>query len=448
MRKNRKGEFSMKKVWMSLLAILLVAVTAVTFVACSKDGGEEGGASGVNPKDPKKDVGVYEGGDGYPEINQLLTWEAVNAFPIVHDGMTIEEGRKLCVDFFRFCKKDALWMPNDTYEYKIKEANEKVESVEGSVPYAGLPYISLASGNIYRLMDYMDPETGVVDMEVIGLKPKLFGNQCSFGSYVGMGRVINSADYSWTKGMTPINGFIKVGDYDLMDVNTFTSGGYNTTQTMVDNGPDKMFEAYAGLKAGDVIVYFTTAGHVVVISGDAVVERDAKGNINPKTSYVTVIDQTPGHSQATNAAGDTFNYERNVDAKWDFQKLFDGKYVPYTFAEWQGTDPIESSKTTFSHTGETISLSQLYSSTVESNYGVMDIYASFYNKNGVEVYKMAVRAESTSLKSLKFKSVGGNLDTWGDVESLDPSKYEYTVKIYAQISTGERPTLWEGKLVK
>jgi hypothetical protein len=35
---------------------------------------------------------------------------------------------------------------------------------------------------------------------------------------------------------------------------------------------------------------------------------------------------------------------------------------------------------------------------------------------------------------------------WGDLEKLDPANYDYTVKIYAQLGTGERPTLWEGKL--
>ena len=225
----------------------------------------------------------------------------------------------------------------------------------------------------------------------------------------------------------------------------FVSGGYNTVAVLDENGPEVMYEAYAELKAGDSIVYFTTAGHVVMISQDAVVERTADGKIDPVKSYVLVIDQTPSHGDMTNAAGDSFAYEKNVDAKWTFQKLFAGEYVPYTFAEFTGEDPIETSVTKLSHTGETISLPQLYGSSVTSNYGVMDIYASFYNAKGVEVYKIAVRAEETSVKELKFKSTGYNVDIWGTEENLYADQ-EYTVKVYAQISTGERPTLWEGKL--
>ena len=437
----------MKKVWMSMLAILLVAVTAVTFVACSKEE-DKGGASKVNPKDPKKDVSVYNSGSGYETINDPLTWEAIDAFPIAKDGMTIEEGRKLVVDFFRFAKT-ALWMPSDTYTYMIKSSSTKEETLEGFVPYGGLPYISVSSGNIYRLMDYMDPETHVVDMATAGLKKTLFGNQCSFGSYVGAGRVINSARYSWTKNMTLPNGFLKVGDYKMDEtVETYNDGVYNTVTILEENGMDAMFESYAGLKHGDVIVYFTTAGHVVMISGDAVVVRGADGKIDPKQSYVTVIDQTPTHGQSKNEAGDNFNYEKNVDAKWDFMKLWNGKYVPFTFKEWTGEDPIETSWTKYSHEGETITLEQIFTSTVTSNYGIYDIYAKIYNANGVEVAKLAVRAGETSLKELKFIPTGYNLDTWGDLDSIDPSKYEYTVKITANISTGERPVLWEGKLAK
>ena len=118
-----------------------------------------------------------------------------------------------------------------------------------------------------------------------------------------------------------------------------------------------------------------------MISGDAHVEYidEAKTQIDPKNSYVIVIDQTPSHGQETNAAGDTFNFEKNVDAKWTFESLLKGRYVPYTFAEWLSTDPIESSKSEYSHTGETISIDDLFGSEITANYGIFDIYAYIYN---------------------------------------------------------------------
>ena len=35
---------------------------------------------------------------------------------------------------------------------------------------------------------------------------------------------------------------------------------------------------------------------------------------------------------------------------------------------------------------------------------------------------------------------------WGDPDDLTAGG-DYTVKVYCQLGTGERPTLWEGKLI-
>ena len=452
----------MKKTLLALLAVLMVAIMAVALVAC----GETNGPA-VNPDDPTRDVGLYKTKGSYETINDPLSWEAINKFPVVHDGMTIQEGRDLVVDFFRYCKT-AVWIPSEDYEYTIKSDGE-AQHITGGVKYGGLPYTSVSSGNIYRLLDYIDPATGVGDIKTMGAKKTLFGNQCSFGSYVGIGRVINSADYSWTKNMTLSAGFLKVGDYIYDETTTEYKGsengegGYNTITILKENGvvfssdykkadPDsleKMNKCYAQLKKGDVIVYFTTAGHVVMISEDAHIEYKADGvTIDPEKSYVKVIDQTPSHGTTTNAAGDEFAYEKNVDAIWSFQKLANGKYVPFTFGEWTGADKIESSKTEINYKEDSITLEKLSDVKITSNYGITDAYVSVYNANGVEVYKLAVRSTTTSVKEVKLALMGGNVDIWGNADNLKPAEYQYTVKIYAQLSTGERPTLWEGKLAQ
>ena len=434
----------MKKILYTLLTLILAAVMALCLIAC---GGEET----PEARGPKEDVSVYHSGDGYETINDMITWDKINAFPVVHDGMTVEEGRKLVVDFFRYCKT-SVWVLDDTYEYKIREEHTDTITLQGGSKYGGLPYIVGGTGSVYRLMDYMDPETGVVDIQRFGANPRYFGNQCSYGSYVGVCRVINSCKYGLTMYMNPMNGFVPVGDYKIRDdVEKFTEDGYNTPVILRENGEEVMYESYAGLKKGDVIVYYTTAGHVVVIAEDATVVRDGSGKVDPTQSYVQVLDQTATHVSMTNQAGDTFQLEANVDAKWTFQKLFLANYVPYTFKEWTGEDPIESSKTEYSHSGETITLSELYKSKVTANYGVMDLYASVYHSNGKEVYKVAARSNKTSNMELAFSkptvaSVGNGVDAWGSEEELDPSQ-EYTVKVYAQLTTGERPVVWEGKLV-
>ncbi|MBQ8797275.1 MAG: hypothetical protein IJZ56_03675 [Oscillospiraceae bacterium] len=430
----------MKKVLISVLTILLCAVIALSLVAC--------GEKEAEIKGPAEDVSIYHSGDGYETVNDPLTWDKINAFDVVHDGMTIEEGKDLVVDFFRFAKT-TVWIPNETYEYKIKETSSSFQTMEGSAKYGGLPYVSWGCGSVYRLMDYMDQETHVANVTQAGKQSTLFGNQCSFGSYVGVGRVINSAQYALTKNMTVKAGFVKVGDYIYDDdVDTYREGIYNTVTILDENSEEKMYECYAGLKKGDVIVYYTTAGHVVLMSEDAHVVRDASGKVDPIQSYVTVIDQTSTHSTMTNAAGDTFAYEANVDAKWTFQKMFKGEYIPFTFKEWLGEDPIESSWAKYSYTGDSIALSDIYKAKVTSNYAISDIYVSVYNAKGIEVYKMATRAESPSTMELGFSRPGTTTsEIWGTEENIYADQ-EYTVKVYAQLYTGERPTLWEGKLVQ
>lgn len=433
----------MKKAFVFILTVMLCVVIALGLIAC---GETEEKVETPAIKGPAEDVSIYHSGEGYETVNDPLTWDAINAFPVVHDGMTIEEGKSLVVDFFRYSKR-AVWIPNESYEYKIKETSKDTQVLDGRIKFGGLPYMSYGSGSVYRLMDYMDQETHVANVTKAGKNQVLFGSQCSYGSYVGVGRVINSARYALTKNMTVKYGFVKVGDYIYDDnVDTYKNGVYNTVNILEENGEERMYECYAGLKKGDVAVYFTNAGHVILISEDAYVIRDGSGKVDPEQSYVTIIDQTASLTTMTNEADDTFTYEKSVDAKMTFQKLFSGHYIPFTFKEWLGEDPIESSKTEYSHTGDSISLEGIFGTKVTSNYGISDIYVSIYNAKDIEVYKMATRADTPSTLELAFERPGhDNADTWGTQANIFEDQ-EYTVKVYAQLYTGERPTLWEGKL--
>ena len=444
----------MKKTLFALLAVLLVAIMAVALVACG-----EVNKPTVNPDDPTTDVSAFKAKGEWTTINDPLTWEGINAFKSTDEiaklyetdkNAAIAEARQLCVDFFRY-SKTALWIANEDFSYwhmkKDHEANTPTTlNQQAGMVCGGVPYIYVGSGSIYRLMDYMDPTTNVVDMSFFQDHPHLYGNQCSIGSYWGWARIINSCDYAWTQDIVESKGFPRVGDYEYELLTSGWSDGYRTTQVLEANGAEKMYECYAQLKAGDGIVYYTTAGHVVMISKDAHVERDEEGKIIPGESYVFVIDQTPTEMDGVNQAGDKYIYEKNVDSKWDFVTLFKGNYVPFTYKEWTGEDPIEKVEAKVNHTGDTITYDQIYKLKMTSNYGISDFYVEIRNANGVEVWKSACRATQAGVKELKYTNGGSNIAVWGDFEKLDPANYEYTVKIYAQLGTGDRPVLWEGKL--
>ena len=432
----------MKKTLITLMAVLLIAVLTLTFAAC---GGEEA----PQAEKPVTYVSKYESKGNFETLQNKASWEGINSIPIKTTDMNIDEARQLCVDFFRYAKT-ASWIPSEKYDIWgdaviHTDGKEPLRTMEAGVVYGGLPYISWATGSVYRMMDYIDEETGVVDMAHAGAKPILFGNQCANGAYVGWARVINSCDYGITADVISKNKYIKLGDYTYDETISAWTESYNTTKVIEENDANVMFESYALLKAGDGIVQWTTAGHIVMISQDAHVERTADGRIDPAKSYVYIIDQAKKWVPYQHEGGDTVQVPENVDAKWSFTKLLNSVYLPFTYLEWTGEDPIEATEVTYSHSGDTITLDQLFGSKITTNYYLFDIYAQIFSSNGSEVCKIAVRSEAANTRELTFKKGAFAMDVWGSYEDLDPNE-TYTVKVYAQIGTGERPTLWEGKL--
>ena len=93
-------------------------------------------------------------------------------------------------------------------------------------------------------------------------------------------------------------------------------------------------------------------------------------------------------------------------------------------------------------TGSSVTLDQIFSSTVNSNYAISDVYVLISDSTGV-VQKTMVKAEAVHTMKLNVKNSGNNVDVWGNP---DLSRGSYTVKIEAQLGTGERITVYSGKL--
>jgi len=418
------------------VSFFLCFAVLLTLTACSAPPAETPGPAQTHPTEP---ADAYD----YPDIKEKLTWDAINAFPIKTSDMTVEEMRQVCLDFFRFTKT-ALWTPNADLRFIRNNQGKADEILKGTV-YGGLPYVSSGCGSVYRMMDYLDEETGVLDITRAAKMATLFGNQCGYGAYWAWGRIMNSAKYDSTIDVVVANNFLRVGPYTYDDKISAWSDSLQTTSVCQDNGEQVMYQSYAAMQPADGLVYYTSGGHILMCSAVPHVEYvNGTDQIDGEKSYLLIVDQHQEWAEGTNEAGDKFLYKNYIDQKLTFQKLFKGGYLPFTFKELTGEAPIEETECTFSFTGDTITVSELFSGVVTSNYGISDIYAIVKNAAGEEVYRHAVRVRRAGTMELELLRMADNMDKWG---TLNVSSGEFTVEVIAQLATGERPTVYTGKLV-
>lgn len=410
-------------------------------------------------------------------IHENLSWEQIGSFPLKKSNMTEQEMRDAIVDFMYFTKT-YLWTPSESVYYDRNTKGTDDKMLQGTV-YGGLPYVGVASGNVYRMMDYIDPVTGRLDMRkalpAMNTKDRLamsdlkyFGSQCSISVYWGWGRLINSAAYQWTYHAVPNRGFILLGDMVIEDVPQW-SAAYNTTLACHENGEQVMYGNYAAAKKADGLVYYIQsdsgdgAGHLMMIYEDAHVVYNPDGTINGDESYLVIIDQGQSWKKRTNGSGDSFTHKGNIALKKTFKDMYDYGYVAFTYPELVGLDPIEESTVSLvsgeqtliegviseqdrsyntTITTDNLTWAQLVEGAVTSNYGIADYYVILYDEAGKEIYKHAVRAGYGGNKNLTFEEEGAMVTTWG----AKPAEGTYTAKIEVQLATGERPTIFSGQL--
>lgn len=431
----------MKRLVILLSAVVLLLGAVCVFSGCEKE----------QLPEKKPPVSQYKSSGDYIDLGaEKLSWEGLNALPMKRSDMTPEEAREAVISFWRYVKT-ALWMVDEQYDiYEPKDDGTKVykRSLEPGLVYAGLPYKGSSTGSIYRLFDFMDPETGVVDVSEAGREVLDFGGMCSSGCYWAWARVMNSAQYRWCADSVYSRGYLRVGPYTYPDFWTkyIAEGIQGTDDVCKENGEQVMFQSYAAMQVGDGgITLYEKNGHTNMCSVAPTVVYNEDGTINGDESWLCIIEQGAIWVDEVSAGGIPYRYERSVERKFTFQQFYDGAYNPYTFGELIGTDPIEETEVSFSHTGETITEKQLFNAKVTSNYNISDVYVYIYDAAGNEIYKHDVRARVPSTRELKVHKLKNQSYTWGSWENVSAGN---TVKIEVQLGTGERPTVWEGKLAE
>ncbi len=423
-----------------ILAFLLCALMAATLVACKTEPAGET----TEGKDYSAFAGIVE---------DPKTWvEEFLSLPVASADMTTDELRQLAVDAFR-ANLTFSWTPNKDISYTYKLNGKVAEvSLPTGIAYSGMMYgtgltqVKGTVGTIWKVLPYYDRETGVVDVEAMG--DKFYGcltSACSAGALEGWNRVSNSHNI---QGMPSYNqydsGIIPVGPYKY-EPNVYNSQFNSKTasnEIIAANGDQVMYESYAQMLPADGL-YSSSSWHVIMCCSEPVVVRDSKGNIDPVQSYLLVCEQeTKGTRNLLDPIlQDNGKYLRTlgcVDNKYTFSDLIMKGYIPFTFKEFVGLDPVEEGKawigseTEALPNGQDLTVSDLFNKVLCANYAIVNIEVTVKDPEGnvLVTYDPSI-ATSEQTYELNLQ------DGYNEGKLTPHANGKNTIHIYARLANGE-----------
>ena len=414
---------------MKKIICLLLAVALLSLCACSKE------QQPVEQKQPEQ-----------PQLSvpRPVTWADIDAVPVATSDMTEEELRQICIDFFRL-QLSFQWTPKENFAYSITTYEKHPELTPGVV-YAGCPYMSPSNtGNLYRAMDFYDTETGVLDTTAMDAQDFawLIGNDCVSGPFWGWARVVNSFIRYANSYLNQEYGCIPVGPYHYENISVWSEEA-NTKSVCEANGKQVMYASYAALKPADGVYYQFAEGkysHMRMVSAAPNVVLDAAGNIDEVRSYITYIDQ--GSSwELYDLDGTDALVQGGLDEKVSFRELFDYGYLPFTWAELIGEDPVEPAKlTTNKPVPEQITLNELRLLQVTTNYTLSHITLELRDEKGSVTYEKTLYSQQ---RLEQRAAVGGLVELDKITALLETGPQRATVT--CRVSTGQLLTVCEGLL--
>ncbi|MBR3837523.1 MAG: hypothetical protein IKJ74_05175 [Clostridia bacterium] len=429
-----------------IISLFLILATIFSLAACGAQPTEtatlEETESAVKTEEKKTKEEKEE--IKYVTVENPLSEDDIAAVPIANSSMTTDQLRQICLDFLAL-QVSFPWVPKETYAYHVERQGYDVEYKEGQL-YAGIPYVNVASGNVYRYLDVIDPETGILDPTQFNLDNNYFGTACSGSACWALGRVVNSANYSWTATMNQKHDFILVGPYTYdPEINRYGEDGFpNCSDIAKQNGKQVMFESYAKMLPADCIV---NNGHVRLNASVPNVVRKEDGTIDGAKSTTTWSDQgmyrNQNYQMRKQADGTEYSIQGGVNVSITFDELYAGGYLPHTFAEFLGTDPVEDAQVSLGvDLGDTLSAAQITTTTLTANYAISDVYFKIYDAQGNQKIKNAYRTANHFTYQVDMAKAfpGAFANTFGDGT--------YTLEISVQLSNGAKPVVAKGILTK
>lgn len=341
--------------------------------------------------------------------------ERLKAIPVANASMTGQQLRQICLDYIRLELEFPYRMKED-FVYTI-ESQKRVRRLLGGKVYGGLPYVSRGAGNLYRVAEIYDPETGTLDTTSdIFDNIRYFGNACSGSASMAWARVVTSAYLGYTMFMTEANGFLPVGPYKypVENLTKFTLDKVGCKSICDFNGENTIYESYALLQPADGMV---CDGHVRMNSKLPLVVRREDGSIDPDQSFAWMREQNCYVGSDVNPRlepdGTHYTVQGYVDMRYSFRRLFDAGFIPFTFREFSNPALVEPARIRLAVEPE------MRERVLTANYPISDVFAELNGK------RWAYRNMEFFRKEVKL----------GDLfpeEALTPE-----TKIYCQLLNGQ-----------
>ena len=320
--------------------------------------------------------GFLHAGKMATEVPKMNLRKQLAMIPVAKPGMTEDELRTICLDYMKLQLEFPFKFKED-FTYRIVSQCRDRRLLGGKV-YGGLPYITRGAGNLYRIAEIYDPETGTLDTSSdIFDDIRYFGNACSGGASMSWARVITSAYLGYTMFMTKANGFLPVGPYRYPQENVtrLKKGEVTGKVICAFNGENTMYESYALMKPADGVC---GSGHVRMNSAVPVVVRKPDGTIDGEKSYTLMREQvcyvSNINNHRTTADGSHYPAQGLVDIKYTFKQLFETSYFPFTFAEFKDPSKVEPVRYRLAVEPE------LHERVLSTNYPISDVFIDLNGK--------------------------------------------------------------------
>ena len=441
-----------------IIAFLLCLVTLFGLIGCNAESTQTPAETELGPEVvEKKDYSKWAN-----IVHDPKTWyDEFMALPIANADMTTDELRQLCVDAFK-ANLSFHWTPNQeiVYTYELLDRYSDVVLPTG-IAYSGLFYATgitnTSRGNIYKMLNYYDHETGVVDIEAMGGIDNVISNlssACAAGAQQAWNRVSGTHGIQGMKYYCMYNAnIVPVGPYTYLESDYNYKFGSRTAsnEIIAVNGEEVMYESLAQMLPADGL-YSSSAWHVMMCSSVPKVVRNASGKINPHMSSMLVCEQGAGGTK-----NDSYNQDQpngvairmlgTIDREYSFYDLIKKGYIPFTLKEFIGEEPVEPGEAWVGMNNKPLesadlTIGSLSSHTIYTNYAFCTMTIKVKSPDGTELVSYAPMCNS-SYNSYSYPLMG-----MLDQDRISPyANGKNTLHIYAQLANGELLEAYSGLLL-